>query len=425
MLRLRSLPAGKKIELRHLYKLGFLLICPILLIFIFDTSFSAAQGRGEWSEPLLLFQVDGSDEILGPFMVSDLHGNVHVIWSVTSGTQSELDKLFYMRHDVLGWTVPVDIVAAKPVRAPKITVGLDNFIYLIWQGANDDLFFSRAPLDQAEIVKNWSDPAFVTEANAHADITASSSGDIFIAYPSLVNSGVFVQDLKLSDQRLSSPMLVSLNSLTNTVSDDVNLGISLNGTLHIVWTEYYLPNAWPPRGVFYANSIDSGNTWSDAVMLAGDGYDEINITVQDDDNIHVAWNGMVGTVGGRYYRMSSDGGETWSQTFDLVPAGIGGTEGPPQLVVDSADTVHVLTTYEGCAWYTLFINQRWAPHVCISGEKALESNYIEEPAMTISEENKLHAVFWDGRKRLWYTTKTTDAPWLPPENMIEENHQPT
>jgi hypothetical protein len=85
----------------------------------------------------------------------------------------------------------------------------------------------------------------------------------------------------------------------------------------------------------------------------------------------------------------------------------------------------MLTTYEGCAWYTYLQNQRWANPVCISGEKAQASNYIEEPAMAVSEGNKLHAVFWDDRKRLWYTTKVTEAPWIPPEIMDNEIIQPT
>jgi hypothetical protein len=39
--------------------------------------------------------------------------------------------------------------------------------------------------------------------------------------------------------------------------------------------------------------------------------------------------------------------------------------------------------------------------------------------MGLSEGNKLHAVFWDGRKRLWYTTKIIDAEWIPPKPMSE------
>lgn len=44
--------------------------------------------------------------------------------------------------------------------------------------------------------------------------------------------------------------------------------------------------------------------------------------------------------------------------------------------------------------------------------------------MGISEGNKLHAVFWDNRKSLWYTTKTTDAPWIAPKKMDEAILQP-
>jgi hypothetical protein len=163
--------------------------------------------------------------------------------------------------------------------------------------------------------------------------------------------------------------------------------------------------------------------------MGSDGFDQISIAVLDDNNIHVAWNGMVG-LGGRYHRWSSNGGQTWSETIETIRAGLGGTEGFPQIAGDQSGTLHMLTTYEGCAWYTYLQNQRWANPVCISGEKAQASNYIEEPAMAVSEGNKLHAVFWDERKRLWYTTRTTEAPWIPPQiaptnDLVEAVQTPT
>jgi hypothetical protein len=44
--------------------------------------------------------------------------------------------------------------------------------------------------------------------------------------------------------------------------------------------------------------------------------------------------------------------------------------------------------------------------------------------MALSEGNRLHAVFWDDRKRLWYTTKITNAAWIPPETLDNVQIQP-
>jgi hypothetical protein len=373
-----------------------------------------------WSDPVLLFQLDGGGTIHEPFVISDTYGNIHVFWSVISDTDGEYDEIYYARLDKTGWTTPIDVVAAIPARSPHATISQDGFIYLIWNGIGG-ISYSRAPIDGAQFAKNWSKPVVLAETNIHASIVTAPSGAIYFAYPGIGNSGVFIQELEPNNLGWFSPRTISLNSLTDTTADYVEIGVSKNGTLHAVWTEFYLPDGWPPRGVFYSRSTDAGDTWSAPVMLGGDGYDLINIAIIDDNNIHVAWDGKAG-VGGRYHRWSSDGGQTWSETLETIPAGLGGTEGPPQLVGDQSGTVHMLTTHQGgCAWYTYFENQQWIAPICISGERTL----IEEPAMTVSEGNKLHAVFWDNRKSLWYTTKETNASWIPPKTMESRLNQAT
>jgi hypothetical protein len=52
--------------------------------------------------------------------------------------------------------------------------------------------------------------------------------------------------------------------------------------------------------------------------------------------------------------------------------------------------------------------------VCISGREAMAGGYIEQPALTVTNGNELHAVFWDDRARLWHTSLTTDAPFVAP-----------
>ena len=374
----------------------------------------ALQGSNTiWLEPTLLFQVDGIGEIQDPFILSDRYGNIHVFWTVKSGGAGPFDVIYYTRLDTIGWTNPVDIVAETTISAISATIGQDGFIYLIWNGVGKIISYSRAPILAADSFENWSKPTPLTDANLYASIVTSPSQKIYLAFADLANSGIFEQAFDQTSLAWSSPRMIAPNSMINTGSDFVQLRVSDNGTLHAVWTEFYLPTFWPPRGVFYSHSINGTDNWSAPILLAGEGFDQINMTVMGDNNVHVAWNGMAG-VGGRYHRWSSDGGVTWSDTNEVIPAGTGGTEGPPEILVDQSGMVHMLVTFDACVWYTYFEDQRWSNPVCISGEKARASNYIEEPAMTISEGNKIQVVFWDDRKRLWYTTKTTEASWIPP-----------
>ena len=386
-----------------------------------DNDLSQVSGTN-WSEPFLLFEENGTGEIHKPFVVSDSYGNVHVFWSVISPGVNGIDLIFYARLDAKGWTTPVDVVAASPARAPRATVGPDDYIYLTWNGSGGG-YYSTVPITSADTVNDWSEPILLANSNIHASIITAPSGAVHLAYPGNNQPGIFEQVLEPNSVDWSSPRTISLNSLINTSADWVQITASDDGRLHVVWTEFYSPDHWPPRGVFYTGSTDGGYGWSAPMLLAGDGFDQINVVAQDDNNIHVFWNGQAG-VGGRYHRQSPDGGRTWSETLEIVPAGTGGTEGPPQVVVDQAGTIHLITTYGGCTWYTYLKDQLWGPSVCISGEEALASNYIEEPSMTISEGNKLHVVFWDDRRRLWYTTKETEALWLPPKELENISAQP-
>jgi hypothetical protein len=144
------------------------------------------------------------------------------------------------------------------------------------------------------------------------------------------------------------------------------------------------------------------------MQIAGYGYDQIAIAV-DGEIVHTVYNGMVG-VGGRYHRWSQDGGKTWSPITKINGNNDGGTEGLPQLAFDSIGSLHLVTTFNNCVQYAFWQNNTWSKFKCISGERAKITKDIEQPAMTISEGNKLHVVFWDERKTLWYTTKEVSAP---------------
>ena len=367
-----------------------------------------------WSKPMLLFELDKAGEIHYPLVISDSYGNVHIFWVVQ--IEKQLGMIYYMKFDSEGMmTFPVDIIAADIIRALGGAIGQDGYLYLIWQDGRG-IEYSRAPIRDAVYAKSWSEPEFLTDSNMSASIYTSSTGQIYLAYPGKDVSGVFFQILDPNNLNWSPQKLVSYTSLPNAASDYVQIRVSDTGTIHVVWTEFYYPDAWPPLGVFYSHSTDGGNTWSVAEMLGDGGYDQINMSIAG-ENIYVVWNGMAG-VGGRYFRWSSDGGETWSNTAEIIPAGIGGTEGYPQVKIDQAGTVHLLTTHlGGCLWYIYYEKNRQSNPTCISGERTL----VEEPSLDVSDGNKLHAVFWDDRKSLWYITKTTNAPRIPPTNVDNEN----
>jgi len=428
-------------ELAHWsYSLRNKLIAMVLIVVVLggilsrsaDFAVHAQAEGGEWSTPILLFDAEGQGNIFLPSVVADQSGRVHVFWNLVlaeDDDQSFYSLLYYTRWDGTAWTDPIDVLASPSATAPSAAVDLSGNIHLIWHGPGDLLFYSQAPGGGTNSAHSWTSPIVIEETNIRSRIAIDSSGRLHLVYPRRDSLGLYYRRSEDRGATWSLPVNISQTSRFDSSADFVRLAISDSGTIHVVWTEFQLPFGWPPIGLFYSNSTDGGQTWLEPIELVSEGYNQVNVAVVDDDVVHVVWNGMAG-VHGRYHRWSSDSGRTWSKTFKLNTAGVEGSTGPPPLVVDSEGTLHLLmtdadTSGADCVLYSSWQNQSWTTPTCISGEEAGASDFIEEPTMVISEGNNLQAVFWDDRQRLWYTTKQTAAPTVPPVPIPTETSKPT
>jgi hypothetical protein len=270
----------------------------------------------------------------------------------------------------------------------------------------------------------WKQPVIIDQSAQHASIAVDGNGRIYIVYPGMGDRSLYYVASDDYGATWNFPQMVMTKSSSKVGSDYTRLSIGENGTLHLVWTDFQLPQGWPPIGVYYSSSGDEGHTWSDPVKLAGEGFDQVSVIVGESDVVHVAWNGMAG-VGGRYHRWSEDDGRTWSTTNTIST--LGATEGLPQLALDSTGTLHLATSSDQRVWYYRWEDQKWSDPVYIPsgdehsvpplGQRLTERDvrHIEQPAMTIGLGNQIHVVFWvepadEGRAYLWYTTKVIDAP---------------
>lgn len=369
------------------------------------------QRPGGWSDPELVYET--SDEIDQPTVLADPFGGTHIIWRQTArdaAAEAEpLESIYYMTNREGQWTTGADVIAMAVAAGPTGAVDPTGAFHILWLGPSRTLYYSTAPLSAATSATGWSLPQVVDVSNLHTHVVADRDGMIHIVYPGLGSGGVFYTRYDPAQDVWSTPVNVSPTSSLRTSSDYARLAIGADQSLHVVWSEFRMPDGWPPTGVYYAQSIDGGATWTEPQEMAGEGYDQINIAA-DGEQVHTAWNGMVG-LGGRFHSWSGDGGRSWSTPVAVVPPGRGGTEGPPQLAIDNLGVAHLLTTFDGCAWHAAWsVEEGWSDLSCISGPRAMASNYIEQPALALANGHQLHAVFWDDRARLWHTSMDTGAP---------------
>ena len=370
-----------------------------------------AQSPSGWWPPRLIYET--ADSIDAPYLAADTNGVAHLVWREspreTDLDQDKLQTIFYANNEGGTWSQGRDIIAMSGVAGPTAAADPNGIIQLLWTGPNNTLYHSLAGVQSAGTAQGWVEPVAIATANANAHIQIAPDNNAHIVYPGTGPSGVYYIRYDAGRDAWSSPVGISLTSGANTSADYARLAIAPDGMLHVVWTEFELPQGWPPTGVYYAHSTDNGVTWSRPVELAGQNNVQANVVVDSAGRVHVAWNGIVG-IGGRYHRWSDDGGLNWSATGAAVEAGLGGTEGQPQLAVDSAGTLHMLTTYGGCAHHVTWTDEVWSAPECISGQVAAGDALIEQPALTIVNGNVLHAIFWDERARLWHTSLATGAP---------------
>ena len=391
---------------------------------------AAETGGSGWSAPELLFESDAM--VRTPWIVSDRYGGLHVFWRMTGWPEDSpeygTEALYYAHWDGAGWTMPTDIIVGSFVSPSLGTADDEGRIHVLWSGQMTYLYYSSASVATASVAAEWSSPVIVGAAQLHGQIAVDPAGRLHRVFAGQGSRGPYHQLSADGGATWSNPVNVSPTAGPKSAADWVRVAVGDDGAIHVVWTEFQLPNGWPPIGVFYARSTDRGRTWADQVVIAAGGYDQINVAVGPGGAVHVAWNGAVGNPGGRYHRWSPDGGQTWSNLSAVVKPGLGGTEGPPQIAVDSAGALHLLTTYQERVWYASWQGQRWTETIYVPsgdetgvglGKQLTEAiRWIEEPAMAISRGNQVHAVFWDRRNQehsyLWHTSKQLTAPAIAP-----------
>jgi hypothetical protein len=368
----------------------------------------------DWTPPIQLFSGEGG--IYTPVVLVDKTEKVHVFWIYEStlfdSNGNQVYQIFYSQGFGLQWSVPVDIIADTFMHYLSASIDNEGIIHLVWSNGNH-YYYIRSNSSSSQEVRSWSKPKRIAVGNATGNIYTDPTGRIYLVYPGLGTSGVFCVYSDNNGLNWSTSKNVMPAQGERSTAVHTYLVVGKNNTLHSVWTEFELPQGWPPTGVYYSQSVDGGKTWSVAVRVAGEGYDQINIAAGMNGVVHMVWNAM-GGIGGRYHSWSSDNGETWS-TPDAITKH-GGTSGTPQIVIDNSGNCHLLTT-SGAAWYSSWTDGGWEPLFDISDEESEVTIWIEEAVMVASS-NKLHAVFWADRKRLWYRSKV--IPGLPAEKESEQ-----
>jgi hypothetical protein len=272
-----------------------------------------ALGQG-WSEPV---NVSNGEAGWFPNIAADDFGNVHIVWNgflpdhpdhpgphdtgTAAPASSRLtDALYYTHTGGEAWAKPEEIayICCGHALRSALTTDPTGRLHLLYKG----LGVGQDSLRQEDI---WH--------------TAADIGQISQPQP------------------WKAPKRIN-RSFQGYFSD---VAIDSRGVLHAITME----SIQGSYGIFYNNSTDGGEIWSERIALEeADAvwWYRAQIKIDTQDRIHVVWEVLdpsagLGAIKASVYAQSTDGGKTWSRVRFTRPASAGPQQ--PAIGIDGNGTI--------------------------------------------------------------------------------------
>jgi hypothetical protein len=382
-------------------------------------------------------------------------GSVHIVWysgiATTADSSGSIDMLMYRElHDGV-WSPVNNVVVTGyggyTVRN-SIVMSRDGKLHVLLR-VGTTIRHVSAPWDRAWNAVAWSEPHAVSSGGYYVALGVDSLARLHAFWsqgvldppgkprpecPGCAN--LFYRYSDTGGEIWSEPV-----NLSNSPYGDNRPQVKVDSRdrIHVVWDQgkdWYVGLGKPKHGV-YRRSDDRGETWRPPVYFTvpDDAVQQTTIGIAAGDNPIVVYRTLRGSI---YYQYSRDGGDTWSLPA-LVPGIVardtrGNDLDQYSMSTDGEGNVHLLvvgypTMMSGIVpgdmpsmvLHLVWNGSRWSLPEIVSANEL----YPEWPVITVSNGNKLHAVWYtrraDGiaadehdRYRVWYSSRQLNLPETAP-----------
>jgi len=263
-----------------------------------------------------------------PQLVSDSSGNVFLAYAFfKDGNWNAQINTVRSSDGGLSFTTPAPLIKnGSSERFPSMVIGENDVIFLTWidkrlvadakKSGNARLGGSIAYSFSNDSGKTFQPEKIANEQSCECCRIGSSidpKGGVAIVYRAIFPGGIRDHATQLISESESVKMRrVSKDDWKTDACPHHGpaIAVSSAGKIHVAW----FTQGAARSGVFYANSINQGETYSSPVRIGGE-HENVSrpYLLALNKSIWLVWKGFDGTKTSVYLKQSSDDGVTWSQ----------------------------------------------------------------------------------------------------------------
>lgn len=346
-----------------------------------------------WRDPARISEV--TEQPGRPSAAVDAEGRVHLLWRAGNG-------LSYAHLDGERWSRPATVLQTEGGVAEPMLLAAGEHLHAVWSGGpGGAIFYSRAYARDAYAAGGWSTPAALPAGGTTGSAPALASegdGTLHAVYAAPLNEarGVYYTRSDDGGESWEAPVTVFDAAAEGwALVDHPALAFDERGVLHAAWVQGSCDGPFPPQALYYAHSMDGGETWSEAQIMGEGTYDWPHVVATFDGSLHLLWTDL--DRGVWMERTSADYGATWS--YQQQVRGFREVVGRVGLTSGGAGTLHLAglaqdATGEPALLRTTWSDARWGELETVPLDGVQDLTEMEGAALALDPEaGRLHVAF--------------------------------
>lgn len=415
---------------RYQRRLAALILTLLIINHLSAVLVSAQQWNTQWTTPQKIQDLSILQRQL--VMVADQNQTVHAFNGQVVEGQS---VIVYTQWTLTqGWTEPTDILLSPYIDDVQVMdVFLDHtgMLHLLFASGNEisaHIYYSNAPAAVAGNAWNWRKPDLIgnsAQSPFNAALTGDSYGRLYAIYSGNQDgNGVYALVSEDLGQSWSTPEPIFFSYADDLLPFGTRLFLGESGLLHAVWN--VVNTSGHGTSGYYAQLNTTNLLWSSPSELdvaVGLGIRTPSVIEHEKQVLVTYYNG---NENANWWRLSNDGGRTWSTPMRVSREHVG-TNGHVSFVVDGQGALHIFfgqRTHNQThgMWHSRWRDNNWtAAEPIVSGPMNSMPGAEFDPTFAsavISQGNTI-LLTWttDAQVRVldvWYSsTVLGDVPALP------------